>query len=115
LQEVSSVNASIHISLSYNRRPVVYNRRYKGMNPQESIARIGSAVWRLVVELFPKIRFGRAEMFFKGMYLIGKGRARYTVPMSPAKVTLDKVWTLSGRSVNTPIKAGRSYDSTRII
>jgi len=39
--------------------------------------------------------------------------------MSSAKdmVTLemDRFWTLSGRSVNTQLKPGRSYDSARII
>jgi hypothetical protein len=37
------------------------------MNPQESIAGIRFAVRRCVVKLFPKIRFGRAEMFFLGL------------------------------------------------
>jgi hypothetical protein len=34
-----------------------------GTDPKESIAGIGNAVQGVVVELFPKIRFGRAEMF----------------------------------------------------
>jgi hypothetical protein len=34
-----------------------------GTDPKESIAGIENAVQGVVVELFPKIRFGRAEMF----------------------------------------------------
>jgi hypothetical protein len=36
----------------------------EGVDPKESIAGVESAMRRLVVELFPKIRFGRAELFF---------------------------------------------------
>lgn len=39
----------------------------EGVDPTESIAGVGFAVRRVVVELFPKIRFGRAEMFFRGV------------------------------------------------
>jgi hypothetical protein len=35
----------------------------KVLDPKESITGIGNAVRRVVVELFPKIRFRRAEMF----------------------------------------------------
>jgi hypothetical protein len=36
----------------------------KGINLKESIIGIESAMQRVVVELFLKIRFGRAELFF---------------------------------------------------
>jgi hypothetical protein len=35
----------------------------EGMNLKESIIGIESAIQRVVIELFPKIRFGRAELF----------------------------------------------------
>jgi hypothetical protein len=42
----------------------------EGVDPKESIAGVESAMRRLVVELFPKIRFGRAELFFQLQKLI---------------------------------------------
>jgi hypothetical protein len=39
----------------------------EGVDPKESIAGVESAMRRLVVELFPKIRFGRAELFLIAM------------------------------------------------
>ena len=53
----------------------------EGVDPKESIAGVESAMRRLVVELFPKIRFGRAELFLEEV--IYKGSVRTNTRVLP--------------------------------
>jgi hypothetical protein len=58
------VNFTIHVlDLTFGHPDTVISA-IEGMNLKESITCVRITMGRVVVELFPKSRFGRAEMFF---------------------------------------------------